>query len=329
MKESDIRPEDIYKRYLELSKKDAEKCFGESSRTDIPCVACDSAIKEFAFEKNGFSYYLCQKCGSLFQTPRPSITDYEKFYRDSESSRYWAEKFFPATASLRQESIFRPRAEKLNEITNEKGFEVCRVIDVGAGFGMFLEEWRKVSPGSELVAVEPSKNLAAICASKGIRTIENIVEEVEGFDCSADMVVCFEVLEHAVEPLSFVSSLSRLVRPGGLIVVSTLSIDGFDLQVLWEKSKQIFPPHHINFMSIEGFNWLFERAGLVNIEIMTPGRLDVDIVINAYRENPAILEDNRFLKRLVANRRAAQELQKLLAENCLSSHAWILATKPE
>ena len=54
--------------------------------------------------------------------------------------------------------------------------------------------------------------------------------------------------------------------------------DGFDLQMLWEKSSQISPPHHINFLSLNGFRSLFNRAGLKNIQLTTPGQLDVDIL---------------------------------------------------
>ena len=35
----------------------------------------------------------------------------------------------------------------------------------------------------------------------------------------ADLVVCFEVLEHVYDPLEFVRTLSGLVRPGGYVVI--------------------------------------------------------------------------------------------------------------
>lgn len=72
--------------------------------------------------------------------------------------------------------------------------------------------------------------LAKECKAKGFEVVESIVEQVgpdhRGF---ADLAVCFEVLEYTYEPLAFVRSLRRLVRPGELVFVSTLCIDGFDL----------------------------------------------------------------------------------------------------
>lgn len=101
---------------------------------------------------------------------------------------------------------------------------------------------------------------------------------------TADLLVCFEVLEHVHNPLAFLKSLIRLVRPGGLVLVTTLCISGFDLQVLWDRSHHIAPPHHINFPSITGIRNLFTRAGAKSIEIPTPCKLDVDIVPNGLLE---------------------------------------------
>ena len=69
MKERDIRPQEILDRYLELSRQDAVRCFADSKREAIPCVACGSTIIQKQFEKQSFCYGQCQDCGTLFQTP--------------------------------------------------------------------------------------------------------------------------------------------------------------------------------------------------------------------------------------------------------------------
>jgi hypothetical protein len=118
------------------------------------------------------------------------------------------------------------------------------------------------------------------------------------------------------------------VRPGGSVFISTLGIDGFDLQMLWEKSTQISPPHHINFLSVQGFKRLFERAGLVDISVTTPGQLDVDIVRNAVKRDPSLLKEQRFLANLLADDAHAVAFQKFLVSQALSSHVWVMGRKP-
>lgn len=328
MKEYEIRPGALLQRYLDLSARDANHCFGNVPRYAVPCVACGGMEAEDQFEKFGFAYSMCCECASLFQSPRPAIEVFEAFYRDSESSRFWAEEFFPAVAEARRERIFRPRVQRLAELCAGKGVAVDRLIEVGAGYGIFLEEWRRRFPETQLLSVEPSRHLAMECRNKGFEVIEAVAEHVVGHDGYADLVVCFEVLEHVHEPLAFIQTLARLARPGGHVFVSTLCADGFDIQMLWDKSNSIFPPHHINFLSVAGFRRLFDRAGLEEVDISTPGQLDVDIVRNAAAKNDSVLSEHRFIRRLVANEEAATAFQKFLAKNQLSSHVWVIGRKP-
>lgn len=327
MKENEIRPEALLRRYLELSAEDADRCFADAPRETISCVACGGAAIDFQFEKNGFSYSSCLACGTLFQCPRPPIAAFEAFYRDSASSRYWAEEFFPAVAEARRAKIFRPRVERLAALCASRGITVDRLIDVGAGYGIFLDEWRRRFPGVQGLAVEPSESLARECRLKCFDVVENIAENVRGYDNYAGLVACFEVLEHVYDPLAFVRVLMRLARPGGYVVVSALGVDGFDIQVLWDRSNAIFPPHHINFPSVTGFERLFARSGLVDVEVSTPGQLDVDIVRNALRRDPGLFDGNRFLRRLVEDDVRAAAFQRFLSENRLSSHTWVIGRK--
>jgi SAM-dependent methyltransferase len=327
MKEQDIRPQHLLERYLELSAQDAQTCFDGVARAPVPCVACGSAAVTHQFEKNGFPYSSCNECGSLFQSPRPSLAAFERFYQDSVSARFWAEEFFPAVAEARREKIFRPRVQRLAGLCAQRQIDVSVLIDVGAGYGIFLDEWRKCFPGTRAIAIEPSACLAQECRRKGFEVIEAIAERATGCESSGDAVVCFEVLEHVYDPLAFVSVLARLVRPGGYLLLSTLGVDGFDIQVLWERSNSIFPPHHINFLSIAGFRRLFERAGLLDIEVITPGVLDVDIVRNAAQRDPSLLSGQRFLSHLLQDPGASAAFQAFLAEQRLSSHTWVLARR--
>ncbi len=79
---------------------------------------------------------------------------------------------------------------------------------------------------------------------------------------------------------------------------------------------------------MQGFERLFDRAGLVDITITTPGQLDVDIVRNAAKRDPALLDEQRFLRNLLADDRNAAAFQRFLVEQRLSSHVWVIGRKP-
>ena len=155
-----------------------------------------------------------------------------------------------------------------------------------------------------------------------------MIENIKNQENSCDLVTCFEVLEHVYDPHLFIKNISNLLKPGGIMIVTTLSVDGFDIQFLWEKSEQISPPHHINFLSTKGFKHLFKRAGLNNIHVITPGVLDVDIVKNAINKDQDLKEKNEFLSKLITNTSFSQKFQNLITESGLSSHDWIIAKEP-
>ncbi|WDR00476.1 class I SAM-dependent methyltransferase [Devosia sp. J2-20] len=328
MREKDIRPRELLNEYLRLSEQDATTLFADGARDVVPCVACDSGNVLPAFEKNGFGYSRCSDCGTLFQTPRPQLAVFEQFYVNSESSDFWAKTFFPQVAEARRTAVFAPRAAELAKMLKDRGFEPRTVVDVGAGHGMFLSELVGRLEGASGIAVEPSSEMIESCRKLGFEVREALAEDVKDLDGRGDLVCSLEVMEHVHNPLRFISNLAAFTAPGGWVFFTTLGADGFDITVLGEHANAVFPPHHLNFMSVEGFDILCRRAGLTDVEVLTPGKLDVDIVRNKLSELPELLDSQPFIKALLNDDTTAAAFQQFLAQNRLSSHTWVLARKP-
>lgn len=324
MKESDIRSDSMVDEYLRLSSIDAKNYFQMSLSSRVPCVGCGSESSDVEFIKEGFSYSRCRDCDSLFLSPRPKEADFECFYRDSPSAKFWSDVFFPSVAEKRRELIFANRASTLRDLVDKKGLSSDVVVDVGAGHGIFLEEWGKLNSRAKLVAIEPSKNMAEICRKKGLDVVEATGEEACRKNSGiGDIVVSFEVIEHAYSPIDFLVSIRKLARPGGLVLISGLCCSGFDIAVLGKHSKSVHPPHHINFISIKGLNLLFERAGFKNVEVITPGELDMEIVRKRWKLFPELHSQNKFVGSLVdSDDKTRSAFQNFLKSNQLSSHVW-------
>lgn len=322
MKEQDIRPKELFEEYLKLSLKDAQS-MDRSDLVSVYCGACGSQSSHEHLNKNEFTYHLCQDCGSLYCNPRPSAAALDRFYENSESSNFWATRFFPAVAEARREKMFRPKAEQVKTLCDKAGLRIESICDVGAGYGIFLEELARVFPGVKLYGVEPSLELSARCKQSGIETLTATAEESGEWSNRFDLVISSEVIEHVFAPREFVGALANLMRPGGHVLLTGLGYEGFDILNLQEHSNSIFPPHHINFLSIDGFDRLFRDCGLTDVDVRTPGRLDVDIVRNSGR-------GGEFLRVLAGRGEdAIADFQALLVKHRLSSHIWALAKKPE
>jgi 2-polyprenyl-3-methyl-5-hydroxy-6-metoxy-1,4-benzoquinol methylase len=328
MKEADIRPQALFNRYLELSRQDIEHFFADHSQfVPVACPACDSQRADAGLEKFGFQYVTCQQCGTLYLSPRPTPAMINAYYRESASVKFWETHFFKETAEARREKMFKPRAHLAAEWADQMGIEpTSTFVDVGSGYGIFLEEVARIGRFGTVMGIEPAPNLAAVCRSKGFSIVEKPVEDVQREDVQAAFATAFEVIEHVYNPLVFLQSVRRTLQPGGIVLLTTLTVSGFDIQVLWEHSKSVSPPHHINFMSVEGMERLVERAGFEVIELSTPGKLDVDITRNIVNENPDIVLP-RFVRQLLfaCPEETREAFQHFLQAHRLSSHIRVVA----
>ena len=328
-KEKDIRDPDVLQKYFALVAKDSAKMLSSNNameRLDQKKWGLGESL--FEFEKGGYIYERCTITDTLFVNPRPKFDVLMDFYSSSESSTYWVNEFFLPKINERREKIFKPRAEFISNKFSNNLYEM-RIGDIGAGFGLFIEELKKINNVElDIEAIEPSENMAKICRDKGIvvkeAMLENLVDETEKYD----LLTTFELFEHLHDPLLFLNDCYDLLNPGGYIYLTTLNSHGFDIRVLWEESNSIFPPHHLNFFNPISMDKIMSLVGFNNIEITTPGELDIDIVKNVYEKGNVDLP--RFLSSLYnySSGDVLNNFQLFIQNNNLSSHMRIIAQKP-
>ncbi len=325
MKEEEIRKRDVLNRYLDLVQEDSIRLFQDRSAfMKIDCPACGNTEPVSQFDKMGFNYVQCGKCETLFVSPRPAYKDLMKIYVDSPSTRFWVNDFFLPMAEVRREKIFKPRAEFIANSFPE--IRSGRLADIGAGFGLFLEELKKLWPESDIVAIEPSVGMAKICRDKGLQVLQSTLEEVASAE-KFNLLTAFELFEHLHDPIPFVEKVRDLLNPGGYLFLTTLNGLGFDIQILWERAKSVSPPHHLNFFNPGSIRRLLERVGFDIIEISTPGQLDWDIIEGAYRHEGT--DPGRFFRTLskYGTAEAKSDLQGWIRRHNLSSHMRLIARK--
>jgi 2-polyprenyl-6-hydroxyphenyl methylase/3-demethylubiquinone-9 3-methyltransferase len=101
-----------------------------------------------------------------------------------------------------------------------------RILDIGCGAGLLCEPLTRL--GAQLIGVDPSaSNIAAakLHADKGHLSIDYRCTTVEEMDVRErfDIVLAMEVVEHVSDVGIFLSRCAAMLKPGGMMVVSTLS----------------------------------------------------------------------------------------------------------
>lgn len=324
MKEEDIRPQRIFDEYLRLAELDTHTYFKNSPRSNGACPACRN-IGTFAFSKHDFVYEKCDQCDTLYVNPRPGADSFSDYYTNAPSVEYWATTFYKETANSRREKLWRPKAEKIWDIMTSLGEESSAVVDIGGGFGLFGQEFRSLT-GVPPTIIEPGPNLASVCRESALPVVQKFLEEVsrEDLPFGHKTFVSFELFEHLHSPEDFLSHLWDLMDVGDLFIFTTLSGTGVDILALWEDSKSVMPPHHLNFFNPSSVKIILSRLKFEVIEVSTPGKLDIDILCN----NKSLIKD-RFLKQFVSDASDIEKemWQKLISESGRSSHMMVTCRK--
>jgi 2-polyprenyl-3-methyl-5-hydroxy-6-metoxy-1,4-benzoquinol methylase len=326
---ADISPEHLNKGQEVRFAADIKRLLSYTDRfVAVACPACGSMDSKKAFRKYELDYVTCLDCETVYINPRPTPEVLEIYYSRSENYRYWNRYIFPASENVRREKIFRPRVERLLEICRRHGVEGKTIVEVGAGFGIFCEELKKIGFFEKVIGVEPTPDLAETCRRKGIETIEKPIEQVEFKDENIDVVASFEVIEHLFSPREFIESCYSILSPGGLVVFTCPNVKGFDISVLGPVSDAI-DVEHLNYFNLESLSMLLRECGFEVLEALTPGRLDADRVRQAILSGQFDAEPYPFLKRVLIEKwdEAGEGFQDFLEENKLSSHMWIVGRK--
>jgi 2-polyprenyl-6-hydroxyphenyl methylase / 3-demethylubiquinone-9 3-methyltransferase len=101
-----------------------------------------------------------------------------------------------------------------------------RILDIGCGAGLLCEPFTRL--GAQVIGIDPSAtNIAAakVHADKSHLSIDYRCTTVEEMDTRErfDIVLAMEVVEHVVDVGAFLDRCAKMLKPGGLMVVSTLN----------------------------------------------------------------------------------------------------------
>jgi SAM-dependent methyltransferase len=328
LSETELCPPSLLRGQEEAFARDVERLRARKHEfVRVACPACGADEPEAGLDKWGFSWARCARCRTLYMTPRPSPEVLGAYYAASENYAYWAEHIFPASEASRREKVNRPWLERIAGYAAEHGVPLGTLVEVGPGFGTFAALARERF--ERVIGVEPTPEMAAAARERGVEIVEKGIEAVaEGELPPADVVCAFEVIEHLFEPRVFVEHAARLLRPGGLLVVSCPNGLGFDIAELGATSLAV-DPEHVNLFNPESLALLAGSCGLEVLSAQTPGRLDAEFVRDAALEGKHELA-SPFLRRVLLDEweRLGWPFQQWLAEHGLSSHLWLVARRP-
>lgn len=102
-----------------------------------------------------------------------------------------------------------------------------RVLDIGCGGGLVAEPLTRL--GAAVTGIDPTEELVEVARRHAAELGLEIAYETATLDAVAgrgdrfDLVLALEVVEHVPDLPAFLAALAQATRPGGLVILSTLS----------------------------------------------------------------------------------------------------------
>lgn len=186
---------------------------------------------------------------------------------------------------------FERNAKSLNCLSG------LRMLDIGCGAGLLCEPFTRL--GAQVVGVDPSaSNIAAarLHAEKGHLSIDYRCTTIEEMDPRErfDIVLAMEVVEHVTDVSAFLGRCAAVLKPGGMMVVSTLNrnwksfalaIVGAEYVLRWlprgthEWSKFVTPDELTKYL-LDNRLVITEQSGVVYSPFADRWSLSTDMDVN-------------------------------------------------
>jgi SAM-dependent methyltransferase len=228
----------------------------------VTCALCDSRWTRICYRKFGLPIVACLRCGLVFANPRPPRKRVWQRY----SARYFEREYLPARGVVNGHidlPYFDVKYASLLarlEATVGKG----RLFEIGAGDGLFLAAARRA--GWTVSGIELSPAAVAFCRDRlHLDVTECLAEDIPLDLPPFDAVAMFDVIEHLFDPMQTLATVRRLLRPGGVLVLTTPNYRALSRRALGAQWSVLNPFEHLFYFTEKTLARALGRYGFGDI----------------------------------------------------------------
>jgi 2-polyprenyl-3-methyl-5-hydroxy-6-metoxy-1,4-benzoquinol methylase len=267
----------------------------------VNCAICKEDNTTFLFSKWGHRMVQCARCGLTYVNPRSFNVETDAYFEG------------PYLSTIEENGALRPGIDFLySQITDNLGtyLKPGRLLDVGCAMGHFMAFARE--RGWNVHGVECSRFASQYGRNRwGLRILDICdLQEARLPDRHFDACVLIEVAEHLPHPLATFTEIFRLLKPGGMVYVTTPNFASFRSLLQREGWNAVIPSGHLYLFSAETLHALLESIGFRQIVNLT-GAVQFDSELDSIRSNGGRVAISTAEIEVLRNRTAQEDAGKL------------------
>lgn len=202
----------------------------------------------------------CKNCGLVYVNPRDKEELIQAAYGELEDDMYFDE-------IEAREVTFGRCLTRIGEFISRKG----RLLDIGCGGGILLNLAR--NSGWEVYGVELSRKMCEYAKRQfALEIVNSSLIDAKFPSTYFDVIVLADVIEHVVDPQGILSEIKRMLKPQGLLFLTTPDIGSPVARLLRHKWWCIFHAH-IYYFSRKTIRKILENTEFEVLKIRTHGRI--------------------------------------------------------
>jgi SAM-dependent methyltransferase len=218
------------------------------------CGAEVDPVRHLRWVRDGFQILRCPACRLLFRSDPPRPRELPELYgqayfRAAETDGPGHGEGYPDY--LEDEELHRRNARRRLDLLG-RYVHPGRLLDVGCAAGFFAHEARR--RGWAPAGVELSPSMSAYARDRlGLEVVEASFARAEVSGPPFDAVTMWDYVEHSIDPVTDLRRAYSLLRPGGVLALSTGDAGSLVARVSGSRWHLLTPRHH---------NFFFDRQTL-------------------------------------------------------------------
>ena len=211
------------------------------------CYICESGNIKRYNKVNDFNILKCKNCNLLWvgdDIDDNIINNFynENYYNSNDKTGY--------NDYNESENLHRKNAKSLIKIINKTiNIKGKKILDIGCASGFYLDEFRK--KGCDVCGIEVSSYAYKYAKEKMNLNVINSEFKPDLFSENYfDIVLLLGTIEHLIDPKSILSQISKIMKDEGLLVITTIDINGLIPIYMLKPPEHLFYFNHNNFIKL-------------------------------------------------------------------------------